>query len=352
MADRVRFATVGLGMGRGRAKICAETVGAELVAICDVWEDRIKSIQEELDVEIVRDFERLLERKDIDVIGIWSPSGMHSSMAVQALDAGKHVCMTKPMDIKTSICDKAIKKADEKGLVLAVDFDSRYKPVNHQIRSAVQSGSIGKIMFGDLRMKWFRSQSYYDSGMPEAWRSSLATEGGSLANQAVHYLDLLQWWIGPIVKVTGKKGTFKHDIDTEDGTVSILETESGAYATVLTTTCSFPNIGTSIEISGTEGTLSWRDQDIELFQAMRVPESLGGDGTYVLPENRDKPDPVDLSIEDFEAPDDLPGNIIEDMVQAVRDGGKVVCDGREGRKSVAVFEAVYASSDRDAWVKV
>ena len=352
MAEKVRFGIVGLGMGRGRAKICAETEGAELIAICDIWEDRIKSIREELEVEVERDFEKLLERSDIDVIGIWSPSGMHSSMAIQALDAGKHVCMTKPMDIKTSICDEAIKKADEKELVLAVDFDSRYKPINHRIRNAVASGALGNIMFGDLRMKWFRSQAYYDSGMPEAWRSNLKTEGGSLANQAVHYLDLLPWWIGPIVKVTGKKGTFKHDIDTEDGTVSILETESGAYATVLTTTCSFPNIGTSIEISGTEGTLSWRDQDIELFQAMSIPESLGGDGSYVLPENRDKPEPIDLDIEEFESPEDLPGNIIEDMVQAVRNGGRVICDGREGRKSVAVFEAVYASSDSDTWVNL
>lgn len=352
MADKVRFGIVGLGMGRGRAKICRETEGAELAVVCDIWDERINAFREEVDVEVERDFEKLISRSDIDVVGIWTPSGMHASMAVQALEAGKHVCMTKPMDIRTSVCDEAIRKADEKGLVLAVDFDSRYNPTNHRIRSAVRSGALGKIMFGDLRMKWFRSQSYYDSGMPEAWRSKLATEGGSLANQAVHYMDLVQWWLGPVVRVTGKRGTYKHDIETEDGTVSILEMESGARTIMLTTTCNFPNLGTAIEISGSEGTLSWKDQNVVLFQATSVPEAVGGDGTYVLPENRDKPEPVDLSIDDFDAPQGLPGNIIQDMVSAVRDGTPVVCDGREGRKSVAVLEAVYESSDADGWVTV
>ena len=352
MADNVRFAIVGLGMGLGRARTCLATDGAELVVICDIWEERIEAFRKEYDVEIERDFERLLERKDIDVIGLWTPSGLHASMAVQVLDAGKHVCMTKPMDIRTSVCDEAIQKADDKELVLAVDFDSRYKAVNHRIRHAMQSGAVGDIIFGDLRMKWYRAQTYYDSGMPEAWRSKLETEGGSLANQAVHYLDLVQWWLGPVARTVGKRGTYKHDIETEDGTMAILQTESGALINVVTTTCSFPNIGTSIEVTGHEGTLSWKDQDVVLFQATSVPKSAGGDGSYVLPENRDKPEPVDLSIENFESPEDLPGNIIEDMVGAVRDGRPVVCDGREGRKSVAIIEAVYASSDSESWTDV
>ena len=354
MAESVRFAIVGLGMGRGRAKICANTEGAELAVICDIWEERVNEFVKEMDgkVEVERDFNRLLDRDDIDVIGIWTPSGMHSSMAVQALESGKHVCMTKPMDIRTPICDQAIKLADEKGLVLAIDFDSRYNPANHQIANAVRSGALGNILFGDLRMKWFRAQSYYDSGMPEAWRSKLETEGGSLANQAVHYLDLLQWWLGPVTRVNGKKGTFKHNIDTEDGTVSIIETKSGAYISAITTTCSFPDLGTSIEISGTEGTLTWRNQEVVLFQASRHPDTEKTDGTYVLPENRGKPEPVDLNIEDYEVPPDLPGNIIEDMIGAVRDGRKVICDGREARKSVAIFEALYASSESDSWEEI
>ncbi len=89
-----------------------------------------------------------------------------------------------------------------------------------------------------------------------------------------------------------------------------------------------------------------------LFQATSLPGGMQKDGSYVLPENRDKPEPVDLNIDSFEEPDDLPGNIIEDMVGAVRDGRSVVCDGSEGRKSVAILEAVYRSSDSEAWVNV
>lgn len=350
MSDAIRFAVVGLGMGRGRSNICANTPGAELAVVCDVWDERIKQVTDTLDVEVERDYERLLKRSDIDVIGLWTPSGMHGEMAVQALEAGKHVCTTKPMDIRTDVCDKAIKLAEEKGLVLAVDFESRYRPVNHQIRNALSSGSIGRILFGDLRMKWYRSQSYYESGMPEAWRSRMATERGSLANQAVHYLDLLQWWIGPVVRVVGRRQTLGHEIQTEDGTVAILELAGGANAIILTTTCSFPNIGSSIQISGSKGSLFWKDQEIELFKAVD-PDSIGGeaDNAYVLPQEWGKPEAMDLRLGDFDYPEDLPANIFEDMVRAIRDGKPVACDGKEGRKTVAIFEAVYASSDDDAW---
>jgi predicted dehydrogenase len=340
-------------MGRPRAEVCARTAGAELVAVCDIWDERAREVGQALGVEVVRDYERLLERKDIDAVGLWTPSGMHGRMAIQALQAGKHVCTTKPFDLDTAVCDQAIRLADTKRLVLAVDFESRYHPVNNRARSALRSGAIGRILFADLRVKWYRSQGYYDSGMPEGWRSRLKTERGSLSNQAVHYLDLLQWWIGPVRRVVGKRKTLKHRIETEDGTVSVLELESGALVMVFTTTASFPDFGTVMEVSGSRGTLGWSDQKVTLFRAMRnVEPGVATDGAYVEPENREKPEAVDLRLEDFEAPPDLPLNIIDDMVRAVRDGRPVACDGREGRKTVAIIQAVYESSDRDSWVEV
>ena len=353
MGQNVRFGIVGLGMGKGRAKICTATEGAELVAVCEIWEDRVRAFQEEHEVEWIREFDELLARDDIDVVGIWTPSGMHCDMAIRALEAGKHVCMTKPMDIKTDVCDRAIEAARSRNLTLAVDFDSRYKPVNHKIANAISSGAIGDVVLADLRMKWYRAQSYYDGGMPEGWRSRLGTEGGSLANQAVHFVDLLQWWLGPVVRVTGKKGTYAHAMNTEDATVALLEFESGARASVVTTTCSYPNLGTAIEVSGTAGTLSWRDQGIETFKAAaREYLDSHSAGVYVLPENQKAPEPIDLNIEDFLAPEGMPANIIEDMVRAVRDGTQVMCDGIEGRKSVAIVEGVYASSESETWLAV
>lgn len=352
MGDTVRFGIIGLGMGMGRARSCMETAGAELVAVSDIWEERAKAAQEEFACEWIRDYHDLLSRSDIDVIGVWSPSGMHSSMAIEALEAGKHVCMTKPMDIETEICDRAIKKADEKGLVLAVDFDSRYRPVNHRIRNALQTGAIGKIALADLRMKWYRTQGYYDSGKPEGWRCRMATERGSMANQAVHFLDLIQWWMGPVEKVVGKRGTFAHEIETEDTSVAILQFASGTLGSIATTTCSFPNLGTTVEFTGSKGTMTWQDQGITRFVAASVPDSAGESGASYDQAFAVNAEPVELDIESFESPKDLPAGIMEDMVHAVRDGKPVQCDGREGRKSVALFEAVYDSSDSGIWTTV
>jgi len=353
MADEVRFAIVGLGMGRGRAEICNETAGARLVAVCDSWEERGRAVEEALDVEWIPNYQNILARDDIDVVGIWTPSGLHCSMAVEALNAGKHVCMTKPMDIHVDACNAAIEAAEANGLVLAIDFESRYNPVNHQICDALQSSTLGDIVFGDLRMKWFRSQDYYDGGRMPGWRSRTETEGGSLANQAVHYLDLLQWWLGPVERVVGSAGTFAHDIETEDASISLLQFASGAQATVLTTTCSFPDLGTVIEITGTRGTMSWKDQELTIFEAARTPDVDGGHRPgYIRPEHAERPESVELKPEDFAAPDGLPGNIIEDTVAAVREGQPVQCDGYEGRKTVQIVEAVYQSSRSGDWVDI
>lgn len=353
MADPLRFGIVGLGRGMVQARNVVEAEGAELAAVCEIWEERAKTATEELGCEWIRDYDEMLGRDDIDVIGVFTPSGMHGDFCERALRAGKHSFCTKPMDIRVEACDRVIQAAEEEDLVFAVSFGSRYKPVNHRIRNAVQGGALGKPILGDLRMKWYRAQNYYDGGMPEGWRGRRETEGGSLANQAVHYLDLLQWWMGPVESVVGTKGTFAHDIETEDTSTSILHFESGAIGSVLTTTCSFPNLGTWIEITGAAGTLSWESQEITRFTvAGSMDEWDGDDPDYVFPEHAAKPEPIERDIEEFEAPDDLPANAVEDMVRAINEGTPVVCDGYEGRKTVRIIEAVYESSKTGQTVEI
>ena len=201
MAKSIRFAVVGLGMGKGRSEVCRQTPGAELAAVCDLSEERGREAERTWGVPWVASYDELLAREDVDVVGLWTPSGSHAGMAVQALRAGKHVCMTKPMDITTAACDAAIHEAQSRGLLLAVDFEQRYRPLNQRIKAALDGGAIGDLLLVDLRMKWYRAQSYYDSGSPQSWRSRLDTEGGSLANQAVHFVDLMLWWAGDAVRV-------------------------------------------------------------------------------------------------------------------------------------------------------
>jgi predicted dehydrogenase len=323
MAEVVRFAIVGSGMGYDRARKAANTPGAQLVAVCTLDPERGQRAAQELGCELTDDYAALLAREDIDAVGILTPSGWHCDFAIQALKAGKHVFTTKPMDIRLEKCDAAIRAAQEAGKVFAVDFESRYAPINHQIRQAVRSGALGRIFSAELRMKWYRKQSYYDGGTPAGWRSRLETEGGSAANQAVHYLDLLQWWVGPVQSVQGRRGTLTHQIETEDNTQALLTFTSGAWGIVQTSTSNFPDLGTAIEISGDQGTLIWKDNQVTLFRTLT--EEAPSLETY----------PVDAA---------LPQNIIADMVAAITGGKTPQCPPEEGRKSVALFNAIYASA--------
>lgn len=322
-SDVVRFGIVGLGMGRDRAEITARTPGAKLVCVCDILEDQAREVAEELGCDGCTDYEEMLGRKDIDAIGVMTPSGMHADFAIQAVQAGKHTFTTKPMDIKVEKCDALIEEAEKAGVVLAVDFDSRYVPSNHQIRMGIRSGKLGNILFGDLRMKWLRKQSYYDGGSPAGWRSRKATEGGSIANQGVHFVDLLQWFLGPVASVYGRMGTLTHQIETEDATMAMLTFKSGAWGLIHTTTCNVPSLGTSIEISGDEGMLVWKDNTVTLWHSEGDPES---------------------TLDALEVDPNLPHNIIEDMISAITRGTKVAVDGYEGRKSARIFNAIYTSS--------
>lgn len=322
MADDIRFGIVGLGMGANRAKVASQTPGAKLVCVCDIVEERAKKVASDLGCEYVTDYEKMLKRDDIDVVGVLTPSGMHADFAMMAAKAGKHVFTTKPMDILVEKCDELIKTAKDTGVIMAVDFGERYGVANKRVRKAIQSGLLGKVILADLRMKWYRAQSYYDGGSPEAWRSKLRYEGGSAANQGVHFLDLLQWFMGGVKSVYGKNGTFSHNIETEDCSIALMEFNNGAWGVIQTTTCSNPDLGSAMEFTGSNGTLSWKDSKVVLYKLA------------------DKPD---ATLEDIEV-EPGPGSIIEDMVSAITKGTPVAVNGAEGRKSVAMFCAIYESS--------
>ena len=182
---------------------------------------------------------------------------------------------------------------------------------------------IGQVFLGDVKMKWWREQSYYNGGFPLGWRSRKETEGGSIANQGVHFVDLIYWLLGPVKEVYGRSATLGHDIETEDISIAQLTFESGAWGLITTTTSSYPNLGTSMEINGTKGTVKWTQRC----------------GIEIITKDEES---VDLSR--FEVPE-TPKNIAEDMVSAITKGTSPVVSGEEGRKSVQIFCAVYASSE-------
>ena len=314
----MRFGIIGLGRGVHGVRTISTVEDAELVAVCDLQEDRAKAVAEENGCDWTIEYGDLLTRKDIDVIGIYTSSGTHCEIAVEALNAGKHTYVTKPMDVYTEPCTKAIEAAEKNGLVLAVDFGRRFSDENRTIARDIKNGAVGRIMMADLRIRWFRTQGYYDGGYPLGWRKSRRTEGGSASNQGVHSIDLFMWLIGKIKDVYGLRRTLNHEMETEDATAAVMNLEDGGIASIVTTTCADPPSGDVIEIYGTEGviTLGKEAQPYESKEEYKT-ESTG----------------------------EIGNSIIEDMILAIEKGIKPNVDGYEGRKSVELIEGIYTSSD-------
>ncbi len=324
----VGFAVVGLGMGRNRSRMIQDTDGAELKVVVDLDETRLREASSELDVVGTTDLDAALNRDDVDVVMVMTPSGTHAEVGIQAARAGKHVITTKPMDVSTGACDRLIAACDEAGVLCGVDYNSRYVDNNCRVAEALRQGWLGKPILGEVRFKWFRAPSYFAAS--GGWRGTWKMDGGgSLANQGAHLLDVLCWFMGDAVSVYGEMAIMNHEIETEDIGLAIVNFENGAKGTVVGTTTFPTSVYFSAEVHGTDGGVLIDDV---LSGNMRV----FGEGLQ----------------ERLAAVENPLQNIVQDVISAVERKTRLRVDGREGRRTVALLEAIYASAREGRPLKV
>jgi UDP-N-acetyl-2-amino-2-deoxyglucuronate dehydrogenase len=317
----IGFAVVGLGMGRSRARqIQRQTEGAVLRLVVDLKEDLAREVGEELGCDWSPRLEDALGRDDVDVVMVMTPSGLHAEVGIQAARAGKHVLTTKPMDVTTAACDRLIEAAQTAGVILGVDYQSRYVDGNVQVAEAVRQGWLGSPILGEVRFKWFRSQEYFEHN--GGWRGTWAMDGGgSLANQGSHLLDLLLWYMGDPVRLYATTAIRAHQIETEDIGLAILEYPNGAKGTVLGTTTFPTSVYFAAEVHGTEG-------------AVLIDAALDGTMRVFGPGLQEKLATVGNDVH----------SAMEDMVRAITQGTPVRVSGHEGRRTVALLEHLYRSA--------
>ena len=309
------------------------TDGARLVAVSDVVEERAREVAEKHGVQWYTDYKEMLESSEVDVVCITTPSGIRIPIATDAAAAGKHVIIEKPIDITLEKADQIIKAADDAGVKLMCIFQLRYGDAVRQVREAVQSGKLGKVVLGDAYIKWYRPQEYYDSA---GWRGTWAMEGGgALMTQGIHTVDLLHWIMGPVKRVYARMGSLVHDVEVEDTVVATLEYESGALGVVEATTASLPGMPAKLEFSGSKGTIAVEaDQitvwDIEGEESMAVGEASSDVAKAAS-------DSKTFGAEGHKAQ-------ITEMVSIIHEGGEPAVNGPEGRKSVELILAIYESA--------
>jgi predicted dehydrogenase len=297
--------------------------GARVVAVYGPTRERAEAVAQASGAPAFDDLDRFFDIP-VDMVAIGTPSGLHGAHGAAAIRRGAHVLVEKPIEITAPRADVLIADAHRAGLTLGVIFQDRLKADVRRLKSMVDEAALGSILLARAQVPWWRPPEYYRDSR---WRGTWALDGGgALMNQAIHTVDLLLWLCGPVARVSGRTATRFHQIEVEDTAVAVIEFRSGALATLEAATCVNPGRPRRIEIAGSRGTA-----------ILEGDELLAGDRRSSGPPPANAASPV---VADASAHRD----VFADFIRAVRDGDPPCCDGREGRRSVVLVEAIYESS--------
>ena len=346
MQDPLRFGIIGCGViGPTHADALKTLPEARLVAVADVVAERAEKLAARHGVAAYVDAQQMLDRERPDVICICTPSGQHGEHAIQAMRAGCHVVVEKPMEIRLEVIDEMLRVQAEAGVKLTVISQHRFDPATQQVHAALQEGAFGKLVLGNALVPWWRTQEYYDSG---AWRGTWALDGGGvLMNQSIHSIDVLQWLMGPVRSLYAYTDTLVHRMETEDAGVAVLRFANGALGTIAAATGAYPGTGVRIEIYGDKGTAVIEGDQLALLKLARdATEPVGPYGAGVT--TTTQPPAHESAASTASDPSALSANThalqIADLIRAIREDGVPLVDGHAARRPVEIILGIYESA--------
>jgi predicted dehydrogenase len=279
------------------------------------------------------DMQEFLAHSPMDLVIIGSPSGLHAEQGIAAARRGLHVLVEKPIDVNLARADALISCCDEARVKLGVIFQDRTKPDLKMLKQLIGSGAIGKPSLVSAQVKWYRPPEYYSKSR---WRGTWALDGGgALMNQGIHTVDLLLWLIGDVTRVYARAVTAFHQIEAEDTVVATLEFASGALGTLEATTAAFPGYDRRLEVTGSKGTITVERDKVTSVDLVEAGPEFGG-----ADRKDDNPSATSPVVSDIRGHSAL----IEDFLRAIETGRAPLCDGTEGRRSLALVRAIYESS--------
>jgi UDP-N-acetyl-2-amino-2-deoxyglucuronate dehydrogenase len=325
----------GGGISETHARAAGEIPGVEIAAFFGDNYEKISQLSQHFGGKAYRDFETFLEHQPLDFVMIGSPSALHANQGIAAARQGLHVLTEKPIDVSTAQATALIYACDNAGVQLGVCFQDRVAPEIARLKELVDDGRLGKPILASGHVKWYRPPEYYANSR---WRGTRRLDGGgALINQGVHTVDLLLWLMGDVERVYARTETALHDIEVEDTVVATLEFGNGAIGTLEAGTSIYPGYQRRVELTGTEGTIIL-EHDRIVAADLRTP-----DPTLISPAVGDENASASSAIVS-----DVSGHrrLIEDFLWAIENNGRPVCDGRDGKRSVELIEAIYESSRR------
>ena len=333
---KVRFGVVGCGRIAGSHfdALAKHAERAEVVAVCDTEPKALAEAVRRTGATPYPTLEALLTDARVDVVVLCTPSGLHAEQGARAAAAGKHVVTEKPMATRWEDGKRLVHACDAAGVRLFVVKQNRLNPTIQAVKKAIDQGRFGRIYMVTVNVFWQRPQSYYDSAK---WRGTWEFDGGAIMNQASHYVDLLDWLIGPVESVFAETATLARRIETEDSGVVAIRWRSGALGSLNVTMLTYPkNLEGSITIIGERGTVRVGGVAVNEIEHWEFAEP--------------RPEDADVAAANYGAPSVYGvGHPLyyENVLAALRGEGPALTDGREGLRSLELLTGIYLSA-RDA----
>ena len=334
--SKLKFAI--LGCGRISSKHVEALINnqkdAELVAVCDLIEDKALRLKEQYEngvknanVNVYKNYAEMLSSEKIDVVAIGTESGYHAKHAIDCLNKNVHILVEKPMALSLEDADTMINVAKKNNKKICVSHQNRFNPPIQKLRRAIEEGRFGKIINGTARILWTRDDNYYSQA---PWRGTKDLDGGTLMNQCIHNIDLLQWMMNSEVeRISSERGTFLRNIEMEDFGAILIRFKNGAIGIVEGSACVYPkNLEETLSIFGEKGTA--------VIGGLAVNEIK----TWDFADQRD----YDKN-EDNHKIENIYGNghtpLYKDFIDAINNNREPLVNGEEGKKAVKIILMAY-----------
>ncbi|MDD9271810.1 Gfo/Idh/MocA family protein [Paenibacillus sp. GCM10023248] len=337
---KLKVALVGCGrISANHFEAIDKNPNLELVAVCDALQERVEEAAQKWDVASYTSYEEMLDKSEINIVTLCTPSGLHSKQAVMAASRKIHVITEKPMAITLKDADMMIEASIKNDVKLFVVKQNRLNTTLQLVKRAVKKNRFGKIYMATVNVFWQRPQSYYDAA---SWRGTWELDGGAFMNQASHYVDMLEWLIGDVEKVYAITDTMGRDIEAEDTGSAVLRFQNGVIGNMNVTMLTYPkNLAGNLTILGEKGTVIVGGTSVNTIEKWEF----------------DEPDEDDILVHDASyTPPSVYGfghqGYYENVTDVLMNGAMAGTDGNEGRKSLEVILAIYQSARENREIKL
>ncbi|GFE82009.1 oxidoreductase [Steroidobacter agaridevorans] len=330
----LKFSLVGCGR---IAKRHAELLGqnqiahAQLAAVCDINPGKAEKIGKQFDVPHFHDMHEMMKSVPCDVVVVLTESGNHAKHVIALAPYGRNIIVEKPMALTLDDADAMIRACDKAGVRLFVVKQNRFNVPVVKLREALEGQRFGRLVLGTVRVRWCRTQAYYDQ---DPWRGTWALDGGVLSNQASHHVDLLEWMMGEVDSVFAKATTALVNIEAEDTAIVVLRFRNGALGIIEATTAVRPkDLEGSISILGEQGTVEIGGFAVNEMKVWNFAKPVDDDAQVMQKYSVNPPNVYGFGHQAY----------YEHVVDCIRNNKQHLVDGLEGRKSLELISAIYES---------